>query len=50
MKGANLSNPSVTYRDLQKLEDIGYLQKNDYGEYMIKRKAKIGDIFGLDTD
>jgi hypothetical protein len=42
MKGVNLSSPSVAYRHLQKLEDIGYLQKNDYGEYMVKRKAKIG--------
>jgi hypothetical protein len=41
MKGANLSSPSVAYRHLQKLEDSGYLQKNDYGEYRIKRKAKI---------
>ena len=42
MKGANLSSPSVAYRHLQKLEDLGYLQKNDYGEYTVKRKAHIG--------
>jgi hypothetical protein len=42
MKGVNLSSPSVAYRHLQKLEDLGYLQKNDYGEYMVKRKALIG--------
>ena len=38
MKGANLSSPSVAYRHLQKLEDSGYLQKNQYGEYTVKSK------------
>jgi hypothetical protein len=42
MKGANLSSPSVAYRHLQKLDDAGYLQKNEYGEYTVKRKARIG--------
>jgi hypothetical protein len=42
MKGANLSSPSVAYRHLQKLEDLGYLKKNDYGEYTVKSKAHIG--------
>ena len=41
MKSANLSSPSVAYRHLQKLEDQGYLQKNEYGEYTIKSKAHI---------
>jgi hypothetical protein len=41
MKGANLSSPSVAYRHLQKLEDLGYLQKNEYGEYTVKSKAHI---------
>jgi hypothetical protein len=41
MKAANLSSPSVAYRHLQKLEDLGYLQKNDYGEYTAKKKAHI---------
>jgi hypothetical protein len=39
MKGAHLSSPSVAYRHLQKLEDLGYLQKNTYGEYITKEKA-----------
>ncbi len=47
MKGANLSSPSVAYRHLQKLEDLGYLQKNDYGEYTVKRKAQIEGNFWL---
>lgn len=41
MKGINLSSPSVAYRHLQKLEDLNYLQKNEYGEYTIKNKAHI---------
>jgi hypothetical protein len=41
MKGANLSSPSVAYRHLQKLEDLGYLQKNNYGEYLTKGKASV---------
>jgi hypothetical protein len=47
MKGVNLSSPSVAYRHLQKLEDLGYLQKNDYGEYTVKRKAHIGGYVWL---
>ncbi len=41
MKAANLSSPSVAYRHLQKLEDLGYLQKNQFGEYIAKNKAHI---------
>jgi hypothetical protein len=41
MKGAGLSSPSVAYRHLQKLEELGYLQKNEYGEYTLKQKAHI---------
>ena len=41
MKVANLSSPSVAYRHLEKLEDLGYLQKNEYGEYITKDKARI---------
>jgi hypothetical protein len=41
MKAVNLSSPSVAYRHLQKLEDLGYLQKNEYGEYIAKSKAHL---------
>ena len=41
MKGAHLSSPSVAYRHLQRLEDLGYLQKNKYGEYVTKEKAHV---------
>jgi hypothetical protein len=41
MKGANLSSPSVAYRHLDKLETLGLLQKNAYGEYVTKGKARV---------
>ncbi len=41
VKGASLSSPSVAYRHLQKLEDLGYLEKNNYGEYVTKNKAQV---------
>ena len=41
VKGAQLSSPSVAYRHLEKLEDMGLLQKNEYGEYVVKRKASV---------
>ena len=41
MRGANLSSPSVAYRHLKKLEDLGYLKKNNYGEYITKCKASV---------
>jgi DNA-binding transcriptional ArsR family regulator len=47
MKGVNLSSPSVAYRHLEKLEDLGLLQKNEYGEYMVKRKAHVSGYIWL---
>ncbi len=41
LKGAHLSSPSVAYRHLEKLEDLGLLQKNEYGEYIVKCKARV---------
>ena len=41
MKAVNLSSPSVAYRHLQKLEDLSYLKKNEFGEYTLRTKAKI---------
>jgi hypothetical protein len=40
-KGVGLSSPSVAYRHLQKLEDLAYLVKNEYGEYTVKRKVPL---------
>ncbi len=45
MKGTNLSSPSVAYRHLQKLEDSGYLEKNEFGEYKVKSKVHIRGYF-----
>jgi hypothetical protein len=41
VKGAHLSSPSVAYRHLQKLEDMGFLEKDAYGEYVVKDKARV---------
>jgi hypothetical protein len=41
MRGAKLSSSSVAYRHLQKLEALGLLAKNEYGEYVVKEKANI---------
>ena len=41
MKALNLSSPSVAYRHLQKLEELDYLQKDEYGEYLAKNKARV---------
>lgn len=38
MRGANLSSPSVAYRSLQKLMDLGLVVKDEYGNYVVKEK------------
>lgn len=38
MRGAGLSSPSVAYRHLQKLESLGLIQKDNYGQYFVKEK------------
>ena len=40
-RGADLSSTSVAYRQLQKLEDLGLIEKNSYGDYILKEKASI---------
>ena len=47
MKGLNLSSPSVSYRHLQKLEDLGYLKNNRYGEYVTGDRAKVDGYLWL---
>jgi hypothetical protein len=39
MRGANLSSPSVAYRNLQKLMDFGLVVKDEYGDYVVKEKT-----------
>jgi hypothetical protein len=41
MRGANLSSPSVAYRNLQKLIDLGLAVKDEYGNYVIKEKKSV---------
>jgi len=40
-RGANLSSPSVAHRHLQKLEALGLLEKNEYGDYVLKQKNSV---------
>jgi hypothetical protein len=39
MRGANLSSPSVAYRNLQRLMDLGLVAKDEYGNYFVKKKV-----------
>ena len=41
MRGANLSSPSVAYRNLQKLIDLELVLKDDYGNYIAKEKVGV---------
>ena len=41
MRGANLSSSSVAHRHLQKLEMLGLLEKNEFGDYILKEKASV---------
>jgi hypothetical protein len=41
MRGANLSSPSVAYRNLQRLTDMGLVAKDDYGNYIVKKKVSL---------
>jgi hypothetical protein len=38
---ASLSSPSVAYRNLQKLEELGLVEKNPFGEYTIKQRQNV---------
>jgi len=41
MRGANLSSSSVAHRHLQKLELLGLLEKNQFGDYILKEKTSV---------
>ena len=41
MRGANLSSPSMAHRHLQKLELLGLLEKNKFGDYILKEKTGV---------
>lgn len=38
MRGANLSSPSVAYRNLQKLMELGLVVTDKFGNYVVKEK------------
>jgi hypothetical protein len=40
-RGVELSSSSVAYHHLQKLETLGLIEKNSYGQYSLKKKASI---------
>lgn len=40
-RGAQLSSTSVAHRHLQKLEALGLIERNSYGDYILKQKASI---------
>jgi len=40
-RGAKLSSPSVAHRHLQKLEAFGLIEKNVYGDFVLKEKTTI---------
>ena len=40
-RGAGLSSTSVASRHLRKLEDFGLIEKNSYGDYILKEKTSI---------
>jgi DNA-binding transcriptional ArsR family regulator len=39
MRGAGLSSPSVAYRNLQRLTELGLVDKDEYGNYIMKKKV-----------
>ncbi|MBN1784894.1 MAG: hypothetical protein JW815_04085 [Candidatus Bathyarchaeota archaeon] len=41
MRGAELTSPSVAYRNLQKLMDMNLVSKDEYGNYIVKEKVGI---------
>lgn len=41
MRGAHVGSSGSTYKHLQRLENLGLLAKNDYGDYVLKRKIAV---------
>jgi len=40
-RGAELSSTSVAHRHLQKLENMGLIERDNYGNYILKEKSSI---------
>jgi hypothetical protein len=41
----HLSSPSVAYRNLQKLEELGLIEKDGFGEYTVKQRQRVKGHF-----
>jgi hypothetical protein len=41
----HLSSPSVAYRNLQKLEELGLVEKDAFGEYTVMQRQKVKGHF-----
>lgn len=41
----NLSSPSVAYRNLQKLEELGLIEKDAFGGYTVKQRQRVKGHF-----
>jgi hypothetical protein len=41
MRNINFSSPSVAYRHLQKLETMNLIEKNNFGNYVVREKVSI---------
>ena len=42
---ANLSSPSVAYRQLQRLEELGLVEKDAFGGYTVKQRQSVKGYF-----
>lgn len=40
-RGASLSSTSVAHRHLKKLEELGLIEKNTYGDYILREKTSV---------
>lgn len=47
MRAANLTSPSVAYRNLQKLIDLNLAYKDKYGNYGVREKKAIKGYFWI---
>jgi len=41
MKDAHVASASLTYKHLQRLENLGLIEKGEYGNYVLKQKTAI---------
>jgi hypothetical protein len=48
-RGAHLSSPSVAFRHLQKLEALGLIKRNEYGEYTLRQKTDVSGFVWVGT-